>query len=170
MYPLSNKMVFNKFTQNDFYLYAQLVTNQDVMKFITGQALTMEEAEIRFNKAVDAGKKSDETGFFIVRNNTNNDFLGVAKFVQLADNQFEVGYMLLPEHWGKGFASGMVEGMIRLAREKQVRELIGIVDPENPASIRVLTKLGFTLFETGQIDGLAAAYYKLELNNSLTNN
>ncbi len=71
--------------------------------------------------------------------------------------------MLLPENWGKGFASEMVKCMLELNREKSIAsEVIGIVDPENPASIRVLTKFGFELYKTGIIDGLAAAYYKLK--------
>jgi RimJ/RimL family protein N-acetyltransferase len=63
----------------------------------------------------------------------------------------------------------MVEEIINLARKIQISELIGIVDPDNPASIRVLDKFGFKLYETGQIDGLAAAYYKLELNKTILN-
>lgn len=163
----SNKLLFNKLSLNDFHLYSRLVMNEEVMKYITGKALTTAEAEIRFQKAIAAGNKSDETGFFIVKNTANNEFLGVAKLVQIDENQFEVGYMLLPEYWGKGYASQMVEYLIKIAYEKQIVELIGIVDPENPASIRVLTKFGFQLYETGQIDGLAAAYYRLELNKYL---
>jgi ribosomal-protein-alanine N-acetyltransferase len=73
--------------------------------------------------------------------------------------------MLLPERWGNGFASEMVKCMLDLNKEKSIAsEIIGIVDPENPASIRVLTKFGFSLYNTGEIDGLAAAYYKLEID------
>ena len=99
-----------------------------------------------------------------MRLNQNNDVIGVAKLVQMADNQFEVGYLLLPEYWGCGYASEMTEKMIKLATEQQLTgELIGIVDPLNPASIRVLTKFGLQLYETGQIDGLDAEYYSLKL-------
>ncbi len=163
MHIAYDKMLFNQLSTGDFHLYARLVMNKEIMKYITGHALTTEETEIRFQKAVEAGNKGDETGFFIVRNKINDEFLGVAKLVELNAVQFEIGYMLLPELWGKGHATGMVEGLINLAREKQLVELIGIVDPENPASIRVLTKFGFKLYETGEIDGLAAAYYKLRL-------
>jgi len=166
MYISSNKLIFNKLTGNDFTLYAQLTMNQDVMKYVTGHALTQEKTKLRFHKVVDSNETSDDAGFFIVRKKDNDDFIGIVKLVQITNDQYEVGYMLLPEFWGKGYASGMLEYMIGLARKKNISELIGIVDPENPASIRVLSKFGFQLYETGKFDGLDAAFYKLDLNKS----
>ena len=165
----SSQLIFNKLTYNDFTLYAQLIMNQDVMKYITGHALTEEKTKLRFQKVVDTNKTIDDAGFFIVRKKDDNDFIGIVKLVQITNEQYEVGYMLLPEFWGKGYASEMVECMISLARKKQINEIIGIVDPENPASIKVLSKFGFQLYETGKLDGLEAAFYKLELNNSINN-
>ncbi|MDO9257630.1 MAG: GNAT family N-acetyltransferase [Bacteroidales bacterium] len=172
MYISSRQLIFNKLTDNDFTLYAQLTMNDDVMKFVTGNALTLEKAEIRFQKVLDTNIASGDTGFFIVRKKDKDDFIGIVKLVQITADQFEVGYMLLPEYWGKGYASEMVKCMISLATKKQIKEIIGIVDPENPASIRVLSKFGFQLYETGKFDGLKAAFYKLEFNKTmpLTNN
>jgi ribosomal-protein-alanine N-acetyltransferase len=165
----SSQLKFKPLLNSDFSLYARLAMNENVMKYITGHALTFEQAELRFHKAVDAHSTKDDSGFFIVIDKTKGDFIGVAKLIQVKDSQFEVGYMLLPQYWGKGYATGMVEEIINLARKIQISELIGIVDPDNPASIRVLDKFGFKLYETGQIDGLAAAYYKLELNKTILN-
>jgi len=160
----SGKLNYTRLSPADLQLYARLVMNDAVMKYITGKALTKDEAEQRFQKAVDTNNTNVEAGFFIVRNKLDETFIGVVKLVELDNNKAEVGYMLVPEHWGQGYASEMVERMIALARENKIAgELIGIVDPENPASIRVLTKFGFKLYDTGQIDGLAAAYYKLKL-------
>ncbi len=113
---------------------------------------------------MDTNRVSEDTGFFMVRLKDKDDFIGIVKLVRITADQFEVGYMLHPEYWGKGYASEMVEYMISIAKKKQINEIIGIVDPENPASIRVLSKFGFQLYETGKFDGLEAAFYKLELN------
>ncbi len=160
----SGQLTFNKLTDNDFALYAQLTMNEDVMKYVTGTALSLEKAELRFQKVMDTNRVSEDTGFFMVRLKDKDDFIGIVKLVRITADQFEVGYMLHPEYWGKGYASEMVEYMISIAKKKQINEIIGIVDPENPASIRVLSKFGFQLYETGKFDGLEAAFYKLELN------
>jgi len=160
----SGRLEYINLTASDFGLYACLVMNEEVMKYITGRALTEEEARQRFQKALMANDLLVGTGFFIARILAEHKMVGVVKLVQLADNQYEIGYMLLPEFWGRGYATEMTETLIRLARQKKLSgELIGIVDPENPLSIKVLTKLGFQLFDTGSIDGLDAAYYKLKL-------
>lgn len=164
MHITSGKLIFNKLTDNDFALYAQLTMNEDVMKYVTGTALSLEKPELRFQKVMDTNRISEDTGFFMVRLKDKDDFIGIVKLVQITADQFEVGYMLRPEYWGKGYASEMVEYMISIAKKKQINEIIGIVDPENPASIRVLSKFGFQLYETGKFDGLEAAFYKLELN------
>jgi [ribosomal protein S5]-alanine N-acetyltransferase len=160
----SGRLEYSNLSSSDFDLYASLVMNEEVMKYITGRALTEEEARQRFQKALLANDLLAGIGFFIARTLADHKMVGVSKLVQLADNQYEIGYMLLPEFWGRGYATEITETMIRLARQKNLTgELIGIVDPENPSSIKVLTKLGFQLIDTGTIDGLDAAYYKLKL-------
>lgn len=155
---------FNKLSAGDFHLYSRLVMNEDVMKYITGKALTLSEAGKRFQKAVQMTENEPVAGFFIVSTNSNSGFIGIGKLVQVTDNQYEIGYMLMPEYWGKGLASEIVHFLVDFAKAAHLAdELIGIVDPENPASIRVLTKFGFVLYETDLIDGLPAAYYKLVL-------
>lgn len=164
---ISHNLIFSRLSTDDFRLYSRLVINGEVMKYITGKALTTDEAENRFQKALQSAEGNPLAGFHIVKSKLNNEFIGVAKLVLIDEDQFEIGYMLLPEHWGKGFASEIVKSLVDFARYKQVaREIIGIVDPDNPASIKVLTKFGFRLFKTGQIEGLDAAYYKLILNES----
>ncbi len=161
---ISERLVFKRMSHTDFPFYASLVMNVEVMKYITGKSLSQEEAIQRFQAALYAGNGYPEAGFFIAETRLDNKLIGVVKLVRLADQRAEIGYMLLPQFWGMGFASEMVKRMIILAKEKQLAaELIGIVDPANPASIRVLTKFGFCLYDTDQIDSLDAAYYKLEL-------
>jgi [ribosomal protein S5]-alanine N-acetyltransferase len=162
----SRRCIYSRLSTEHFALYSRLVMNEAVMKYITGKALNEEEAEIRFYKAVDATIKNPGAGFFIVRSKQAEKLIGVAKLVETDTNQAELGYMILPEYWGNGYASEMVEFMIRLTRElKLADELIGIVDPGNPASIGVLSKFGFKLSETGELEGLASSIYKLELTN-----
>ncbi len=159
----TERLILCRLSLADSLLYARLTANEDVMRFITGKALAADEAELRFQNALKQTENNPEAGFFIVRSKKEENFVGVAKLILLQDSIAEVGYMLLPESWGKGFASEMLKCMLDLNREKKIAsEIIGIVDPENPASIRVLTKFGFELYKTGLIDERAVAYYKLK--------
>lgn len=56
----------------------------------------------------------------------------------------ELVYHLLPSHWGQGFASEAAQAAIDYARQHlQPPRIVAGVHPDNPASHKVLQKLGF---------------------------
>ncbi len=63
----TERLLLSRFSPGDFPLYASLATNENVMKYITGNALTMDEAQQRFHKALEQTEKNPDEGFFIVR-------------------------------------------------------------------------------------------------------
>lgn len=50
---MNKKVLFEKFTTNDFNSYFKLVSNYEVMKMITEKVLTHEEALRDFNKIIE---------------------------------------------------------------------------------------------------------------------
>ena len=59
------------------------------------------------------------------------------------DAEIEVGYMLVPEAWGQGFATEACNRMLEFAFEKTtLDEVKATTDPGNVASQHVLTKCG----------------------------
>ena len=84
--------------------------------------------------------------------------------------RFEIGFILSPEHWGKGYATEAVAALIAecFARFPEAGALTAEVDPRNTGSQRVLEKLGFVLRRIGDRDFLYGgtewcdtAYYAL---------
>lgn len=69
------------------------------------------------------------------------------------DAEIEVGYMLVPEAWGQGFATEVCTRVLEFAFEKtSLEEVKATTDPENAASQHVLTKCGL------RHDGMRRAY------------
>lgn len=63
----------------------------------------------------------------------------------------EVGFLLHPDHWGKGLAhEAMVAVITHLFATHDVQELTAEADPRNVASLRLLRRLGFV--ETGRAE------------------
>jgi len=84
--------------------------------------------------------------------------------VDFGDHRAEAGYALLPAYWGQRYASEMLETMVALAKEVgEFDALIGVVDPENAASIRILEKQGFIFYESVPRDGETVHHYRLLL-------
>jgi [ribosomal protein S5]-alanine N-acetyltransferase len=58
----------------------------------------------------------------------------------------EIGYILHPAHWGRGYATEALRAVIPYVfAHHPIPALRADIDPRNAASIRLLTKLGFTL-------------------------
>ncbi|PKP90072.1 MAG: GNAT family N-acetyltransferase [Alphaproteobacteria bacterium HGW-Alphaproteobacteria-16] len=75
--------------------------------------------------------------------------VGGAGFGPLEDEQFELGYWITPDAWGRGYATEAGEAVIRIARTLRVPALKARHHIDNAASGRVLRKLGFR--PTGRI-------------------
>jgi ribosomal-protein-alanine N-acetyltransferase len=57
----------------------------------------------------------------------------------------EVGYILHPSHWGKGYATEATRGLIRYGFESlKLNKVYARADVRNPASVRVMEKAGMT--------------------------
>ena len=72
-----------------------------------------------------------------------------------------VGYVMAEQHWGRGFASELVSGLVDWASSQpEIQYLTGGVDESNVASARVLTKAGFQRTATS---GARETMYQLTL-------
>ena len=58
-------------------------------------------------------------------------------------DEVELGYWFGREHWGRGFATEAARAVLRLARTLGHRRIVAKHFTDNPASGRVLAKLGF---------------------------
>ncbi|MEO5811036.1 MAG: GNAT family N-acetyltransferase [Rhodanobacter sp.] len=57
--------------------------------------------------------------------------------------EVDIGFRFLPDCWGKGYATESAQALIREESHRHgIKRIIGLVQPENVASARVLQKLG----------------------------
>ena len=55
----------------------------------------------------------------------------------------EVGFLIDPRHWGKGYAAEAMSAFVERRRSMGSSELTADVDPRNTASLRLLQRVGF---------------------------
>ncbi len=82
-------------------------------------------------------------GFWAVAERATGALVGDAGLERTLRGEVELGYTLARGAWGRGYATEAGELCLAEARELGLRELVGVVDVRNPASVRVLEKLGF---------------------------
>ncbi|PFE40490.1 hypothetical protein COK41_29775 [Bacillus cereus] len=66
----------------------------------------------------------------------------------------EIGYMILPEHWGKRYGSRIAMELMNIAKQTDINVLKAIIDPNNVPSRKILINVGFTTEKVCEIDGL----------------
>ena len=82
----------------------------------------------------------------------NGDFIGYVIYHAYDEESVEIGWVLLPEYWGRGYASALTERLIDRARQEQKSVVIECA-PAQAATKRIAIKKGFRA--CGICDGLA---------------
>jgi RimJ/RimL family protein N-acetyltransferase len=160
----SERLEYLKYKAPDYFLYHELSSNSKVMKYITGRPLAEAETKIRFEKILLLNEKHEKPGVFIVRDLITKDYLGLAKATIYGEGEIEIGYALMPPFWGKGFGYEISKKMVSYGRViENAKAIVGIIDPANLVSKRILEKCGLSFFEDTLIDGQPGAVYKMSL-------
>jgi RimJ/RimL family protein N-acetyltransferase len=85
-----------------------------------------------------------EPNFLIVaREGDAAEIVGGIGIERREDGRHELGYWLTPSAWGRGYATEAGRQMVEIARTLGIRRLHAGHFVDNPASGRVLAKLGF---------------------------
>ncbi len=128
-------------------------TDPEVMRYITGPntpdindvdaVRRRAEQHVRTNGGVQH-PKSDQLGAWVIETRNGGEFAGVVFLVNLdGTDLIEIGYRLVPPQWGQGFATEAASALLRYAfQDVKMDRIVGVADPENKASCRVLEKIG----------------------------
>lgn len=87
------------------------------------------------------------------------------------DEPNELGYWFTPDAWGRGFATEAGRAVLQAARARGIRRVTAGHFIDNPASGKVLRKLGFrptgqlvTMYSRGRGCDVASARYEIDLS------
>lgn len=148
-----------KYKWDDFHDYCSLVADDHVMKYITGKAMSEEQAREKFTSIMEINEESDLLGYFkVITDHTG--LIGECKLVRYKYDPFllEIGYLLKQTFWKQGFGTKICEQLLdRAAVVAPDTDIIGVIDPDNVASKRLLEKFGFESYFVGIEDNLPTA-------------
>ena len=159
----SERLTLRPLGDGDLELVVDLRGNPDVMKYV-GEPKTREEVIAQMPKLCRRSKDGSMGVWCVVETETGEP-IGTSILLPLpaeeADTRWdfhengkavnedvEVGYMLKPAAWGKGYATEITRRLLRFAFEQTpLDKVVGVTDPANGPSQHVLRKAG--LIDTG---------------------
>lgn len=163
---MREKVYLEKFTAEDFDKYYKLVGNKEVMAMITERAIPLDEARVNYDLLLDNNELHKSFGSFKVIELKTNDFIGLGKLKveEMNSKEAELGYMLLPEYWGKGIGNEVARLLVKKAKEeKQLNRITAIIDPNNIPSRKILINNGFVSDKICEIDGLPGEILSMKI-------
>lgn len=135
----------------DFSTLSAVLTDPDVMKMaFGGQAMTQEGAHAFFASALDWHRNGRNPG--VLREKASGRVIGLAGLkacTALGGQDYELGFVLARECWGKGYATEI--GRAQLAygfAALGCTRMLGLVAPDNAASRHALMKIGLAYHST----------------------
>lgn len=141
----TNRLFLRPFNKNDVDAVFAMRSDAEVMRFIREPQTKRSEAE-SWTNLVSSRWKDEKIGFCAVIERASDQFIGWCGLWRLAESgEIEVGYAVIKEFWGKGFASEAAEAVLAYGfDELNLVKIVAVAVPENTGSRRVMEKLGMT--------------------------
>lgn len=143
----TKRLSLRPFTLDDCDALFEITQEPDIFQYFpTKTAWTMEKVERSLRHQMSHWNNMGY-GLFAVTAQSDGQFMGWCGLEYLPEtNETEVGYLLGHAFWGKGYATEAAKASVRFGRrELGLKEIIGLTDPLNIASQRVLEKCGLRL-------------------------
>jgi len=144
----TERLELRPFTLEDAPAYWPLVSHPDVLRY-TGEPALQSLGEVR--ELLSARPLRDYATYGYGRlaciEKATGELIGFCGLKYLEDlGETDIGYRFLPRCWGMGYATESATAAMKHGTETLgLKRIIGLVEPENAGSVRVLEKLGLEL-------------------------
>lgn len=148
----SERLLLREFTVDDAAVFYELNTDPQVVRYTgDGGLRSAEDARAGLLARPIADYQKYGYGRWACILKSEQRLIGMAGLKYLDDVQdVDLGYRFFPAYWGRGLATEAARLVLDYGFTKLgLEHVLGLVDPANVASVRVLVKLGMR--NTGQI-------------------
>jgi len=142
----SERLCFRKLTDEDAPEVLALRGNSKTMQFIPRPLIVDVEGALGHIKMINDKIDENLDINWAVTQKENDKCIGIMGFYRTQPEHFrtELGYMILPEHWGKGYVTEAVKTLLNFAfNTLNFHSIEAVIDARHTASERVLKKVGF---------------------------
>jgi RimJ/RimL family protein N-acetyltransferase len=156
----TERLVLRMFRESDIDAYAQMCADPEVMRYISGVPMTRDEAWR--NMALVLGHwQLRGYGLWAVEERASGFLVGrVGCWRPEGWPGLEVGWSLLRQFWGLGYATEAAQAALNHAfGELGQTHVVSLIQPDNARSIRVARRLGMSEEGKAELLGLTTLVY-----------
>jgi [ribosomal protein S5]-alanine N-acetyltransferase len=141
----TERLIIKTYERKEYNDFINLFTDKIVMKFVGNGVLTKLQADEMWHKLFDEFYANSLNTIYAVFTKADLRFIGQCWIRPRPGikSDWEIGYVLKKEDWGKGFATEISKRMIDFGfLELKLNTVFATIDFENTASIHVAEKSG----------------------------
>ncbi len=141
----TDRLLINRITLDDAAFILELMNDKDWIKNIGDRGMTsIEDAEAYIKTRFLKTYEESNLGFFGLITKNSKEVIGIAGLVDREGiDHVDIGYGLLPNFRGKGYAFEATKAIYDYGyKQLKLEKIVAIVNPDNPTSIQLLSKLG----------------------------
>lgn len=142
----SERLTYRELTENDFDLFYELYSNEEVMRYAYRNKLeTIEEAKNAFADIL--RMQLENNGIQYIASLHNKTDIGIVDYEVIKKNDnggiVEIGYFIKPNYWGCGYATEMGKAIIEfLFKNYNIHKIIASCNANNHSSEHIMKKIG----------------------------
>lgn len=160
------RIILRQFALEDAAASFEFNSNLEVQKY-TGDRVIASVEEARDVIVNVSFKDYEQYGYgrWAVVHKADNKVIGFAGLKYLPEfEETDIGFRILPAYWRKGLTTEMCQPIIDYGwNELNLKRIIGIADPKNIGSCKVLEKIGLRFFKVDAYDGDGGMYNWYEI-------
>ncbi|HZS09762.1 MAG TPA: GNAT family N-acetyltransferase [Blastocatellia bacterium] len=139
----TKRLLLRRFTPDDLEAFSLIVGDPEVMRYYgAGVPLPKHEVSHQLSGLIEKYWQEYRFGRWAIVYKESGDLIGFCG-LRISEGTPELNYLLAKAYWFAGLATEAARACLRYGFEElRLPEVIGIVRPENLASIHVLKKLG----------------------------
>lgn len=153
---ITDRLKIRKYTLADANFLFHLINSPKWKRFIGDRGVnSLKDAEVYIREKYLSAYEEYGFGAYICERRLDSVIVGTCGFYKRPNlDHPDIGFALLPEHEGKGYAYEAASGLMKYGKEYlNISEIYGITLPKNEASIKLLKKLGLSLTGSFRMEG-----------------
>ena len=141
----TDRLLLREYVEDDAEAFLKLNTDPEVLRFVPDKALlNVEQARqvLIDHPIADYRKNGFGRGACILKKSGEQIGFAGLKYLKELD-EVDIAYRFMPTYWGQGLATEAARASVRYGfADLGLKRIIGLVMPENTASVGVLEKAG----------------------------
>ena len=160
----TQRTILRLINEDDLDDIAALNLDPEVRKFFPGGIQNREQTKQRMKEFMNFYKQYGLPCFVII-DKISNAFIGRCGFGPISSEDIEVGYLISRKYWGQGYASEVLQALLKWSKSNIKNEYIIAFAPlKHHAAHRVMEKCDMQFYKEDIGHGLECKFYRIENN------